>query len=135
MSVQSFHTEIGLSTSARGLIDFRFFFSRFFFIWILLKVFIEFVTILFLFYALEFWPRGMWDISFLIRDQIHISFIWRWSFNHWTTREVPQHWVSKYIFPCHLKLQNSFFTFTWKFIVSSSIVLFIETSVYNKIKF
>ena len=41
------------------------------------KVFMEFVTILLLFFALDFWPRGMWDISFLIRDQTHISFIRR----------------------------------------------------------
>ena len=27
------------------------------------KVFIEFVTVLFLFYVLFFWPRGMWDLS------------------------------------------------------------------------
>ena len=32
------------------------------------KVFIEFVTILFLFYVLDFWLRGMWDLSFLTRD-------------------------------------------------------------------
>ena len=29
--------------------------------WIILKIFIEFVTILLLFYVLDFWPRGMWD--------------------------------------------------------------------------
>ena len=29
--------------------------------WIIFKVFIEFVTILPLFYVLDFWPRGMWD--------------------------------------------------------------------------
>ena len=28
--------------------------------WTIFKVFIEFVTILFLFYV--FWPRGMWDL-------------------------------------------------------------------------
>ena len=33
-----------------------------------LKVFIEFVTILLLFYVLVFWPRGMWDLSSLTRD-------------------------------------------------------------------
>ena len=32
------------------------------------KVFIEFVTILFLFYGLDFWLRGMRDLSFLTRD-------------------------------------------------------------------
>ena len=29
--------------------------------WTILKVFIEFVTILLLFYVLVFWSRGMWD--------------------------------------------------------------------------
>ena len=33
--------------------------------WITLKVFPEFVTIVLLFYALVFWPRGMWDPSSL----------------------------------------------------------------------
>ena len=30
--------------------------------WTILKIFIEFVTILLLFYVLVFWPRGMWDL-------------------------------------------------------------------------
>ena len=34
-----------------------------------LKVFIEFVTILLLFYVLVFWPRGLWDLSSPTRDQ------------------------------------------------------------------
>ena len=33
------------------------------------NVFIECVTILFLFYVLAFWPRGMWDLSSLTRDR------------------------------------------------------------------
>ena len=36
---------------------------------IFFEVFIEFVTILLLFYVLVFWPRGMWDLSSSIRDQ------------------------------------------------------------------
>ena len=40
-----------------------FFFLRFFLMWTIFKVFIEFVTILLLFYVLVFWPRGMWDLS------------------------------------------------------------------------
>ena len=35
------------------------------------KVFIEFVTILLLFYVLVFWPQGMWDPSSPTRDQTH----------------------------------------------------------------
>ena len=37
--------------------------------WIIFKVFIEFVTILHLFYVLVFWPQGMWDLNSLTRDQ------------------------------------------------------------------
>ena len=34
------------------------------FMWnIFLKAFIEFITILLLFYALVFWPQSMWDLS------------------------------------------------------------------------
>ena len=43
-------------------------FSSFLFIF---KVFIEFVTILFLFYVLVFWPQGMQDLSSLTRNQIY----------------------------------------------------------------
>ena len=35
------------------------------------KVFIEFVTVLLLSYVLVFWPRSMWDLSSLTRDQAH----------------------------------------------------------------
>ena len=45
------------------------------------KVFIECVTILFLFYILAFWLQGMWDLSSLTRDRTHTSCIWRWSLN------------------------------------------------------
>ena len=31
--------------------------------WIIFKVFIEFVTKLLLFFVLAFWPPGMWDLS------------------------------------------------------------------------
>ena len=57
--------------------------------WITFKFFIEFVTILFLFYVLGFSPRGMWDLSTPTRDQTATSFIERQSLSHWTTREVP----------------------------------------------
>ena len=36
--------------------------------WTIFKVFIEFVTILLLFYVLVFWPWGMWDPSSPTRD-------------------------------------------------------------------
>ena len=57
--------------------------------WTILKVFIEFVTILFLFSFLVFWPQGMWDLSSLTRDRTHGPSIGKWSLNHWTPRKVP----------------------------------------------
>ena len=33
--------------------------------WTILKVFIEFVSLLLLFYILAFWPQGVWDPSSL----------------------------------------------------------------------
>ena len=63
-------------------------FLRFFLRWTNFKVFIEFVTILLLFYVLVFWPQAMWDLSSLTRDWTRGPCIWRWSLNHWTTGEV-----------------------------------------------
>ena len=51
--------------------------------WTIFNVFIEFVTVLFLFYALVFLPRGMWDLSFLPRDRTLTPYVG--SLNHWTT--------------------------------------------------
>ena len=45
--------------------------------WTSFKVFTEFVTILSLFYALDFWLWGMWDLSSLNRDQTHSPCIGR----------------------------------------------------------
>ena len=57
--------------------------------WIIFKIFIEFVTILFLFYGFFFfWPQGMSDLSSLARNQTRISCIGRCSPNHWTAREA-----------------------------------------------
>ena len=52
-------------------------------------IFIDFVTILVLFYVLVFWPRDMWDLSSLTTDETHTPCIGRWNLNHWTAREVP----------------------------------------------
>ena len=65
------------------------FFLRIFLMWIIFKSFIEWVTILLLFYVLVFWPRGVWNLSSRTRDGTHTSWIERQSLNHWTTREVP----------------------------------------------
>ena len=37
--------------------------------WIIFKVCIGFVTILLLFYVLDFWPQGIWDPNSRTRDQ------------------------------------------------------------------
>ena len=62
------------------------------------KVFIEFVTILLLFYVLVFWPRGMWDLSSLTRDWTRTPCIGRQILNHWTTREVRKFLIWKFTF-------------------------------------
>ena len=59
-------------------------------VWTIFKVFIEFVTILLLFYVLVFWPQGMWDLSSLTRNWTRTPFIGRRSLNHWSAREVPE---------------------------------------------
>ena len=66
-----------------------FFFFLFFLMWPLLKVCIEFVTILLLFYVLVLWPRGMWYLSSPTRDQTRNPCIGRRSLNHWTARDIP----------------------------------------------
>ena len=47
--------------------------------WTIFKVFIEFVTLLLLFYIFVFWPRGMWDLSSPSRDRTHTPCIGRWN--------------------------------------------------------
>ena len=53
-----------------------------------LKVFIEFVTILLLFYLSVFCLRGMWDLSTPTRDGTSTPCFGRQCLNHWTAREV-----------------------------------------------
>ena len=65
-----------------------------FLMWTIVKVFIEYVAILLLFYVFGFWLQGIWDLSFLPRDQTCTFCIGSWSLNHWTSREVPQ-WLSQ----------------------------------------
>ena len=57
--------------------------------WTIFKVFIEFITILLLFYVLSFGPGGMWDLSSQTRDRTQNPCIGRRSLNHLTNREVP----------------------------------------------
>ena len=49
-------------------LEILYFSLKIFFICTIIKVFIEFVTILLLIYILVFWPRAMWDLSYPIRD-------------------------------------------------------------------
>ena len=49
----------------------------FFFMWAILKDFIEHFTILFLFYVLVFWPKGMWYLSSSTGDGTHTPCIGR----------------------------------------------------------
>ena len=58
--------------------------------WTILKVFIEFVTILLEFCDLVFWPRGAWDLCLPTRNRTHNTCIIKQNFNHWTTRDIPQ---------------------------------------------
>ena len=62
------------------------------------KVFIEFVTMLLLFYVSVFWPQGMWDLSSLTRDRTCTPCIGRRSLNRWTAREVPSGEFSRKVF-------------------------------------
>ena len=59
-----------------------FLFLDFFLMWTIFKVFIQSVTILFLFYVLVSWLWGMWDLRSPIRDQTHTLCTGRWSLNH-----------------------------------------------------
>ena len=54
-----------------------FFFKIFFLMWTIFKVFVECVTILFLFYILVFWPGGMCDLSYLPNQGLNPSLL------HW----------------------------------------------------
>ena len=49
----------------------------FFLMWTILKVFIEFVTILHLHYVLDFWSRGMWHLSPQTWARTHMPYIGR----------------------------------------------------------
>ena len=69
---------------------FKLSFFFFFLMWTVFKVFIEFVTILLLFYVLVFRPRGIWDLSTPTRDGTLTHCIGRQTPNYWTTREVPK---------------------------------------------
>ena len=62
--------------------------------WTIFKVFIEFVTILLLFYVLVFWLQGMCDLNSLTRDWTCTHPLYsKQSLNHGTTRGIPDFFV------------------------------------------
>ena len=67
-----------------------FFFQRSIWYIPLLKSVLNLLQYCFCFYALVFWPLGMWNLSSLTRDQTCTPCIGRQSLNHWTATEVPQ---------------------------------------------
>ena len=73
--------------------------------WTMFKVFIEFVTVLFLFYVLIFWTWAMWDLSSPTRDGTFASCSGRRSLNHWTARAVS------FDYSCHSLLCTT--SFSW----------------------
>ena len=56
--------------------------------WIIFKVFTEFVAILLLFHVLVFWPQGMWVLASNRGSNLH-PLHWKVKSSHWTTREIP----------------------------------------------
>ena len=62
------------------------------------KIFIEFVTLLLLFYVLSFWPQGMWDLGSPVKVWTHITCTGRASLNHWTSRDIAS--IHSYFY-CH----------------------------------
>ena len=79
----SFHSSFSFSLKKKKSCFF------FFLIWTIFNVFTEFFTILLLFYVLDFWLQGMWNLGSPTRDWTHITCLWRKSLNHWTSGEVP----------------------------------------------
>ena len=91
----------------------------------LFKVFIEFVTISFLFYPLVFWLRSMQDLSSPTRDWTHTPCTGGPSLNHWTARAVL-HFLS-------FLLRYSSFTTLCEFQVTSKVIQFIYMYIYTHV--
>ena len=41
-------------------------------------------------------PHSMWDVSSPARDQTCVPCLAKWILNHWTTREVPRHFINSH---------------------------------------
>ena len=64
-------------------------FLRFFWMWNIFLSLLNLFQYCFFFFFF-FWLWGMWDLSSLSRAETCTPYNGRWSFIHWTTREVPQ---------------------------------------------
>ena len=93
-----------------------FFFLKIFFFFLcepFFKVFIEFVTILFLFYVLALWSRGLWDLSSLTRDQTCTPCVGRLNLNHqgssllWTFNSIGFWKGTDSLLPSHARSSSS----------------------------
>ena len=80
-------------------------------------VFIELVTVWFLFYVLVFRPRGTWDLRSPTRDQTFTTCVGKQSLNHQTTGKFPL-LLSRYVYLLILlKLDFDFFNCVMKIII------------------
>ena len=61
--------------------------------WTIFKVFIEFVTILLLFYVLVFWLQGMWDLSSPTKDWTWLP----WKGTSWPLDSQGRCWISYFL--------------------------------------
>ena len=103
-SVTHIHTFFFMFFSTMVYHRIYFLFKDFFWCGPFLKSFIDFVTILLLFFHILLfwsWGWGMWDLWSLVRDQTWIPCTERQSLNHWTTREVPLPQDTEYSYLCY----------------------------------
>ena len=105
----------------------------FFFWWTIFKVFLEFVTILLLFYVLVSWLSAVWDLRHLTGDWTCRPSIGRWSLNHWTTRNVSFHpfLSASYCIDIPNILWLCFFFFKWPPNADQDGFLFSSFSAYK----
>ena len=88
--------------------------------WAIFKVFIEFVTILLLFYVLIFWPHALWDTSSAPRDGTRTRCTGRQSLSRWTAREV------------HALSSDVFFSVLQSGTLSQPIFVFHEVDIFDQ---
>ena len=87
------------------------------------KVFIEFVTVLFLWFGF-FVREPCGNLHSLNRDRTHTSRIGRQSLNHWTNREVPLNYSLSLPLQNQLSLVNIIIAFIFSYIEISFVFAF-----------